>query len=313
MVVYDRKYLKYKKNFTPIVNFDEVLIKSKHSKEPSSKFTKGFTLIELLVVIAIIGILSSVVLASLSSVRSKARLSAGKQSDANIFRGIGDQLVGEWKFDDMSNTYIDTSGNGYNGFCSSCPTVVNGGGYNNQTALSFNGNALNVSDNNDLDISDNITITFWMKVLDFRESTVYSQNLITKHGTSSISNFSFYFAGTYLTDKMRVLANAGGVWRSVSPTSRSFSLNEWYHITWTYSNGGLLYVNGVSQGQKEGSGVLANNNQNLVIGGGGFYGLIDDVRIYSSALNTAQIEKLYVESLHARQLAGVEEYKSTDA
>ena len=38
-----------------------------------NKYQKGFTLIELLVVIAIIGLLASIVLASLSSVQSKAR------------------------------------------------------------------------------------------------------------------------------------------------------------------------------------------------------------------------------------------------
>jgi len=48
------------------------------------KFNKGFTLIELLVVIAIIGILSSVVLASLTSARTKGAEAAIKSELANM-------------------------------------------------------------------------------------------------------------------------------------------------------------------------------------------------------------------------------------
>ncbi|MBK5215801.1 MAG: type II secretion system protein, partial [Candidatus Pacebacteria bacterium] len=44
----------------------------------------GFTLIELLVVIAIIGILSSVVLASLNSARKKGQIAATKSNLKNI-------------------------------------------------------------------------------------------------------------------------------------------------------------------------------------------------------------------------------------
>ncbi len=46
--------------------------------------SKGFTLVELLVVIAIIGILSSVVFASLSSARGKARIANAQQTLHNV-------------------------------------------------------------------------------------------------------------------------------------------------------------------------------------------------------------------------------------
>lgn len=48
------------------------------------KFTRGFTLIELLVVIAIIGILSSVVLASLNTARGKGSNAAVKSNLNNL-------------------------------------------------------------------------------------------------------------------------------------------------------------------------------------------------------------------------------------
>jgi len=65
------------------------------------KLTKGFTLIELLVVIAIIGILSSVVLASLNSAREKSR-DARRVSDIKQI-----QLALELYFD-SNGEYPDT-------------------------------------------------------------------------------------------------------------------------------------------------------------------------------------------------------------
>jgi hypothetical protein len=150
---------------------------------------------------------------------------------------------------------------------------------------------INIPDNNSLDISDNISIEYWFNPSQYR-SDVYTVNFIRKFINTTTANFQFYFDGTYNPQRIRVLANRGGVWGTVSPNSSIIPLNTWTHVIWTYSNGGLLYINGVSQGAAVGSGILATNTIPIILGDY-LYGKISQYKMYSRALSAQEVLQNY--------------------
>ena len=78
----------------------------------------------------------------------------------------------------------------------------------------------------------------------------------------------------------------------------SLSLGQWYHVVCVYQGGSALtYINGNQA--PGGTSTLSANNDPVLIGAnwrGGpsrfFDGRIDDVRIYSQALNAASVQNL---------------------
>ncbi len=84
----------------------------------------------------------------------------------------------------------------------------------------------------------------------------------------------------------------------------NFSTNTWYHVVGTYDGSNIkIYVNGVLEGTQPYTGTPLTTTEPLVIGRmygnySGYYhdGLINQVRLFNSAVSASQVTELYNET-----------------
>ncbi|MFH1883550.1 MAG: LamG domain-containing protein, partial [Planctomycetota bacterium] len=211
-------------------------------------------------------------------------------------------LVAHWQFDDgAGTTAVDSSGNGHDGTLLGDPEWVEGHGGGG--ALSFDGSdgLVDVGHDESLSITDELTITVWVKVSDL--STFYFLVCKQPSGTAQDN-----YPGNY---EFRTEANTGALQFGHQETEgeqitfytsdSSIAAEQWYHVAVVVAKGDIVefYIDGVSAGSAEQStnfGVL--NDEPVRIGGrkdgySFFNGVLDDVRLYDRTLSSAQIQKLY--------------------
>jgi hypothetical protein len=220
-----------------------------------------------------------------------------------IFSGLAaaEGLIAHWTFDEGTGTTVADSASGYNG------TVVGAtwaagkiGG-----ALYFNGtsNYVQVPHNSNLNITGNITIAAWVNFAQGGNGTVGSaQCMVTKcvNNGSTYNPFDFRTTGRTLPSLTMVRASSYGF--QGQDSTKTMSINEWHFVAVSVSNRtSTFYVDGVAT-SKTGNlfPIPAGNTRPLYIGcredGYFFKGLLDDVRIYNSALDSNEIAELYNEA-----------------
>ncbi|MEP7305203.1 MAG: LamG-like jellyroll fold domain-containing protein, partial [Acidobacteriota bacterium] len=184
-------------------------------------------------------------------------------------------------------TATDLSGTGNGG------TVVNAtwttGGYHGG-ALAFDGTSaarVTVPDAASLHMSSGMTLEAWVNPSSPDNS---DWRAIIYKGTDN------YVLGNYPGTGLLVGGAAAGGDVTLASEIALLPLNTWTHVATTYDGTTVrLYVNGTQVSSVPAAGLILGSTEPLEIGGsladgGRFAGLIDDVRLYATALTPSQIQ-----------------------
>lgn len=161
-------------------------------------------------------------------------------------------------------------------------------------------NYLNCGKNSSLDISGSLTIEAWIKFLSFDSHMGY---IVKGDALGSFGNSNYQFSYHNTTKELQFIVdgidNSAGV---AKYNISNLSTGLWYHIIGVYdkSNSKVkLYINGTLVNESTYNRDLKIlTDKELTIGGDTYQSrysnsIIDEVRIYSRALNSSEVQEHY--------------------
>ncbi|MDD5555230.1 MAG: LamG domain-containing protein [Candidatus Pacebacteria bacterium] len=278
---------------------------------------KSFTLIEILVVIVIIGIISAFIIVSMSGVSSRANIAKGQVFSNSLKNSLMLNLISEWRLDDASGTTAQDhwgtnpgvwSGAGGGAYTSpswrTSSECVSGG------CLAFDGTDDYVDCGNNVPIGlSSFTFSFWTKTSRSGTAQVAVSRAASTTGwvgrfqipAAADRNSLFYVTNGYNHDIYRYLNPYG--------SSSNNTDNKWHYFVGTCDRSQAkppdVYLDGNLLNGSSGSGLCSQLTDDIPsglfsIGGVGnyFQGLIDEVRVYNSAIPASQVKENYFAGLN---------------
>ncbi len=231
-------------------------------------------------------------------------------------------LVGHWTFNEGEGTQVmDFSGNNFNGefktghshWGEGSPQWATDRYGNENQALYFNEGAnVEIPFSTQLNPQE-ISISLWMKPDDLAEP--WANNYMV-----SLNRWNGYKLQLQDSPKVfftiKALHEGDPVWHDRDNVSPEINLGEWYHVAVTYKDGEMgFYLDGTQVhlwDNTPGTAIALDEPINLTIGqdlptdvyttdegdffvnwGGYFQGVLDDIRIYNTALSASQVESIY--------------------
>jgi prepilin-type N-terminal cleavage/methylation domain-containing protein len=287
------------------------------------KYRIAFTLIELLVVIAIIGILSGLIVVSMSGVTNKASIAKAQIFSNSLRNSLMADIVSEWKFDGsgvsdggtVTTAYTQDTWGANVGAVNGTPKV-----YSDSSCLSGSCIFLNGS-------TDFISHA----VIHFADLSPYTFSVWLKWGTTVPSTFVVPFGygaqvspNIYFTQSgsKTFLYRGSGQSGTSIVNSNNLSLfnGNWHNVVWTIdsSRNAKFYIDGVQDGNTT---VIAGSTEMFYryIGygyNGNTYmwnGYVDELRIFSDVMPSSKVKEQYYAGLNNLLTSGsisIEDYQS---
>jgi prepilin-type N-terminal cleavage/methylation domain-containing protein len=265
------------------------------------KRNSGFTLIELLVVISIIGLLSSVVLAALTSARARGKVGAGLTMANSMYSTNGLDAEAFFDFDDYYSAGSPTLDRTikwtglYFDYDNTVPTTntPTGSGYAFTMDSANDYLIVRSRETNqaaDFPIHETVTVAVWVKLNATGNRPVFS-NRLGGGIYIGVNDGKFYVQQNDIAPARTTESNA------------SVNDDKWHFLVWTANgNTSVLYIDG-KQDKKEGkffreNSGKANIGRNPANTTEYFLGSMDDLAIYNDkTLLASEVEEMYLAAL----------------
>jgi prepilin-type N-terminal cleavage/methylation domain-containing protein len=263
----------------------------------------AFTLIELLVVIAVIGILSGLIVVSMSGTTQKATIAKSQIFSNSLRNSLMSNLVSEWKLDGNGN---DTWGSN-TGIITGAVTAATGCVYD--SCLTMDGNDyVKIPTSSSLDITTNITISAWAKVTDkTAQGTIVSK--------MEAGAYSIIVNATSYPNQVSGWVYVGGGYKIPVFSTSYINNNEWFFVVLTYDGTNTkIYLNGNFMNAVPGTGAIGTTTTDFYIGAESstnttpttpfLVGSVDEIRIFNAGIPLSQIREQYFSGLNSLLVKG---------